>query len=97
VEPFELLVVDDVAAFDPELASFLSFDDADAYAGALALPQPLVRVTGGLAGPSELRASTVGRASRLLRADVTPQRAGAVPVDAETPLFAGDRLVPAQP
>ena len=28
VEPFELLVVDDVAAFDPGLASFLSFDDA---------------------------------------------------------------------
>lgn len=95
VEPFELLVVDDVAAFDPELDSFLSFDDADAYDGALALPQPLVRVTGGLAGPSELRASTIAQARRLLLADVAPQRAGAVPVDAETPLFAGDRLVPA--
>ena len=38
VEPFELLVVDDVAAFDPGFASFLSFDDADAYDGALAVP-----------------------------------------------------------
>ena len=95
VEPFELLVVDDVAAFDPALASFLSFDDPDAYDGALALPQPLVRVTGGLAGPPEIRASTVGRASRLLVAAVAPQHAGAVPVDAETPLFAGDAIVPA--
>jgi molybdopterin-guanine dinucleotide biosynthesis protein A len=95
VEPFELLVVDDVAAFDPALASFLSFDEADAYDGALALPQPLVRVSGGLAGPAEIRASTVGRASRLLALDVAPEHAGAVPVDDETPLFAGDRLVPA--
>ena len=95
VEPFELLVVDDVAAFDPELASFLSFDDADAYDGALAVPQPLVSVTGGLAGPPAIRASTVGRARRLLAAEVQPQSAGAVPVDDETPLFAGDRIVPA--
>ena len=95
VEPFELLVVDDVAAFDPAFASFLSFDDADAYEGALALPQPLVRVTGGLAGPPEIRASTVGRASRLLLADVKPEHPGSVPVDDETPLFAGDRLLPA--
>ena len=79
VEPFELLVVDDVAAFDPALASFLSFDDADAYDGALALPQPLVRVSGGLAGPPEIRASTVGRASRLLLADVVPEHAGRGP------------------
>ncbi len=95
VEPFELLVVDDIAAFDPGLASFLSFDDPDAYAGALAVPQPLVTVTGGLAGPARIRASTVGRASRLLVADVVPQRPGAVPVDAETPLFEGDAIVPA--
>ena len=95
VEPFELLVVDDVAAFDPALASFLSFDDADAYDAALALPQPLVRVSGGLAGPPEIRASTVGRASRLLLAEVIPEHPGSVPVDGETPLFAGDRLVPA--
>jgi molybdopterin-guanine dinucleotide biosynthesis protein A len=95
VEPFELRVVDDVAAFDPALASFLSFDDPSAYASALAAPQPLVRVTGGLAGPSEIRASTVGRASRMLLAAVAPQNIGAVPVDAETPLFAGDGLVPA--
>jgi molybdopterin-guanine dinucleotide biosynthesis protein A len=95
VEPFELLVVDDVAAFDPALASFRSFDEAEAYDGALALPQPLVRVSGGLAGPAGIRASTVGRASRLLAADVTPEHPGAVPVDGETPLFAGDRLVPA--
>ena len=94
VEPFELLVVDDVAAFDPAFASFLSFDDADAYEGALALPQPLVRVTGGLAGPPEIRASTIGRASRLLLADVMPEHPGSVPVDDETPLFAGDRLLP---
>jgi molybdopterin-guanine dinucleotide biosynthesis protein A len=94
VEPFELLVVDDIAAFDPELASFLSFDDAAAYAAALALPQPLVRVTGGLAGPPEIRASTVARASRALLAEVAPERPGAVPVDGETPLFAGDALVP---
>jgi hypothetical protein len=40
-------------------------------------------------------ASTVGRASRLLVADVAPQVRSAVPVDAETPLFAGDALVPA--
>ncbi len=53
VEPFELLVVDDVAAFDPGFASFLSFDNADAYDGALAVPQPLVTVTGGLAGPPD--------------------------------------------
>ena len=84
--------MDDVAAFDPAFASFLSFDDADAYDGALALPQPLVRVTGGLAGPPEIRASTVGRARRLLLADVAPEHPGAVPVDDETPLFAGDRL-----
>jgi molybdopterin-guanine dinucleotide biosynthesis protein A len=95
VEPFELLVVDDVAAFDPAFASFLSFDDADAYDAALALPQPVVRVTGGLAGPPEIRASTVGRASRLLLADVRPEQPRSVPVDDETPLFAGDRLVPA--
>ncbi len=95
VEPFELLVVDDIAEFDPGLASFLSFDTHDAYDGALAVPQPLVRVTGGLAGPAQIRASTVGRASRLLAADVRPQLASAVPVDAETPLFAGDALVPA--
>jgi molybdenum cofactor guanylyltransferase len=97
VEPFELLFVDDVAAYDPALASFLSFDEIDSYDGALAVPQPLVRVTGGLAGPAEIRASTVGRASRLLLADVAPQQAGAVPVDAETPLFAGDSLVPLLP
>ena len=66
VEPFELLVVDDVAAYDPGLASFLSFDSAEAFAAALALPQPLVRVTGGLAGPAEIRASTVDRARRAL-------------------------------
>jgi molybdenum cofactor guanylyltransferase len=95
VEPFELLVVDDVAAFDPELASFLSFDNTDAYDGALAVPQPLVSVTGGLAGPVAIRASTVGRARRLLAADVQPRSAGAVPVDDETPLFAGDAIVPA--
>jgi molybdopterin-guanine dinucleotide biosynthesis protein A len=95
VEPFELLVVDDVAALDPALASFVSVDHIDAYEGALALPQPLVRVTGGLAGPPEIRASTVGRASRLLLADVRPERAGLVPLDGETPLFAGDRLIPA--
>jgi molybdopterin-guanine dinucleotide biosynthesis protein A len=94
VEPFELLVVDDVAAFDPELASFRSLDDSEAYALALALPQPLVRVTGGLAGPAEIRASTVARASRVLAADVAPQHAGRVPMDGETPLFAGDVLVP---
>jgi molybdopterin-guanine dinucleotide biosynthesis protein A len=94
VEPFELLVVDDVAAFDPELASFLSFDNADAYDGALAVPQPLVTVTGGLAGPPAIRASTVGRARRVLAAEVEPLNAGAVPVDPETPLFAGDALVP---
>ena len=94
VEPFELLVVDDIAAFDPGLASFSSFDDVAAYDGALAAPQPLVTVTGDLAGPRELRASTVGRARRLLLADVVPQRAAAVPVDDETPLFAGDVLVP---
>jgi hypothetical protein len=52
-------------------------------------------VGGGLAGPPEIRASTVGRARRLLLADVMPERAGSVPVDEETPLFAGDRLVPA--
>ncbi len=95
VEPFELLVVDDVAAFDPDLASFRSFDDADSYDGALALPQPLVTVTGGLAGPPAIRASTIARACRLLAADVRPLAAGAVPVDAETPLFAGDAVVPA--
>jgi molybdopterin-guanine dinucleotide biosynthesis protein A len=94
VEPFELLIVDDVAAFDPELASFLSFDDPSAYAAALAAAQPRVRITGGLAGPSEIRASTVGQASRTLLAAVAPQNAGAVPVDAETPLFSGDGLVP---
>jgi len=94
VEPFELLVVDDIAAFDPELASFLSFDDAAAYAAALALPQPRVRVTGGLAGPPEIRASTVARAGRALLAEVAPEHPGAVPVDGETPLFAGDALVP---
>ena len=95
VEPFELLVVDDIAAFDPGLASLLSFDHPEAYDRALALPQPLVTVTGDLAGPRELRASTVGRARRLLLADVVPQRAAAVPVDDETPLFAGDALAPA--
>lgn len=94
VEPFELLVVDDVAAYDPGLASFLSLDDADAYALALALPQPLVRVTGGLAGPAEIRASTVDRARRALVADVAPEGPGLVPVDGETPLFEGDALVP---
>jgi molybdenum cofactor guanylyltransferase len=94
IEPFELLVVDDVAAFDPALASFLSLDEPGAYDAALALPQPLVRVTGGLAGPPQIRASTVGRASRLLLAEVVPEHVGTVPVDAETPLFAGDRLVP---
>jgi molybdopterin-guanine dinucleotide biosynthesis protein A len=96
VEPFELLVVDDIAAFDPGLASFLSFDDEDAYAGALAVPQPLVTVAGELAGPRELRASTLGRARRFLLADVVPQRASVVPADDETPLFAGDVLVPAR-
>jgi hypothetical protein len=88
-------VVDDIAAFDPGLDSLLSFDDPQAYDRALALPQPLVTVTGDLAGPRELRASTVGRARRLLVADVVPQRAAAVPVDDETPLFAGDALAPA--
>jgi hypothetical protein len=95
VEPFELLVVDDVAAFDPKLASFLSFDEPDAYDGALAVPQPLVTVAGELAGPRELRASTLGRARRVLLADVVPQRVPEVAVDDETPLFAGDVLVPA--
>jgi molybdenum cofactor guanylyltransferase len=95
VEPFELLVVDDIAAFDPGLASFLSFDDEAAYARALALPQPLVTVAGDLAGPRELRASTLGRARRALLADVVPQRVPEVAVDDETPLFAGDVLVPA--
>ncbi|HET6172004.1 MAG TPA: NTP transferase domain-containing protein [Gaiellales bacterium] len=95
VEPFELLVVDDIAAFDPQLASFRSFDDPAAYDTALAVPQPLVTVTGDLAGPRELRASTVGRARRLLLAEVAPQLAAAIPVDDETPLFAGDVLVPA--
>ncbi len=94
VEPFELLFVDDVAAYDPELTSLLSFDDADAFAGALALPQPLVRVTGGLAGPAEIRASTIDRARRALVADVAPEGLGSVPVDGETPLFAGDALIP---
>ena len=93
VEPFELLVVDDVAAFDPGLASFLSFDEADAYDGALAVPQPLVTVAGELAGPRELRASTLGRARRVLLADVVPQRVPEVAIDDETPLFAGDVLV----
>ena len=46
-------------------------------------------------GRPEIRASTVGRASRLLVADVAPEHPGAVPLDGETPLFAGDRLVPA--
>jgi molybdopterin-guanine dinucleotide biosynthesis protein A len=95
VEPFELLVVDDIAAFDPGLASFRSFDDLAAYDGALSVPQPLVTIAGDLAGPRELRAATVGRARRLLLADVVPQLAAAVPVDDETPLFAGDVLVPA--
>ena len=95
VEPFELLVVDDIAAFDPGLASLPELDHPEAYDRALALPQPLVTVTGDLAGPRELRASTVGRARRLLLADVVPQRAAAVPVDDETPLFAGDALAPA--
>ena len=94
VEPFELLVVDDVAAYDPGLASFLSFDDAEAFAAALALPQPLVRVTGGLAGPAEIRASTVDRARRALVADVAPEGVRSVPVNGETPLFAGDAVVP---
>ena len=95
VEPFELLVVDDVAAFDPALASFQSFDDEAAYAGALALPQPLVTVAGDLAGPRELRASTLGRARRVAarRRRAAAQRRE-VPVDDETPLFAGDVLVP---
>ena len=95
MEPFELLVVDDVAAFDPGLSSFLSFDEPDAYDGALAVPQPLVTVTGELAGPRELRASTLGRARRVLLADMVPQRVPEVAVDNETPLFAGDVLVPA--
>ena len=96
VEPFELLVVDDVAAFDPALASFLSFDDPDAYDGALAVPQPLV-TRHGRARRARARSAPrrVGRARRVLVADVAPQHAGAVPVDAETPLFAGDALVPA--
>jgi molybdenum cofactor guanylyltransferase len=95
VEPFELMVVDDVAAFDPSFGSFRSFDAPDAYDSALALPEPLVRVGGGLAGPAAIRASTVGRARRLLLAEVIPERAGSVPVDEETPLFEGDRLIPA--
>jgi molybdopterin-guanine dinucleotide biosynthesis protein A len=95
VEPFELLVVDDVAAFDPGLASFLSFDEPDAFDRALAVPQPLVTVAGDLAGPRVLRASTLGRARRVLLADVVPQRVPEVAVDDETPLFAGDVLIPA--
>jgi molybdopterin-guanine dinucleotide biosynthesis protein A len=89
----QLLVVDAVAAYDPELASFASLDDPAAYERALAQPQPLVHVT-GLAGPPTLRASTVGRARRLLAADVSPRTASGVPVDDETPLFAGDVLAP---
>lgn len=95
IEPFELLVVDDIAAFDPAFASFTSLDDAEAYERALAAPPPLVTVAGELAGPRELRAATLGRARRLLLADVVPRLAAAVPVDDETPLFAGDALVPA--
>jgi molybdenum cofactor guanylyltransferase len=91
VERAELLAVPAVAAFDPELASFLSLDDAHAYAGALAAPEPLVRVA-GFAGATQLRASSVGRARRLLAADVVPQSSASVPVDDETPLYAGDTL-----
>ena len=96
VEPFELLVVDDVAAFDPALASFLSFDDPDAYDGALA--RPAAARDGSRAGSPARRRSArrpSGGRSRLLVAAVAPQHAGAVPVDAETPLFAGDAIVPA--
>jgi molybdenum cofactor guanylyltransferase len=92
VERADVLALPGVAAFDPGLASLLSLDDADAYDRALAAPEPLIRV-GGLHGQSEVRASSVGRARRLLAADVTPQPAGAVPVDDETPLYAGDVLV----
>jgi molybdopterin-guanine dinucleotide biosynthesis protein A len=88
----ELLALREVAAFDPGLASFLSLDDPGAYACALAAREPLVRVT-GLAGEPELRASSVGRARRLLAADVTPQSSTSVPVDDETPLYSGDTLV----
>jgi molybdopterin-guanine dinucleotide biosynthesis protein A len=87
----ELLALHGVADADPELTSFLSLDDDSAYAGALALPEPLVRVT-GVAGRQELRASSVGRARRLLGAPVTPRSAAAVPVDDETPLYSGDTL-----
>ena len=97
VEPFELLVVDDVAAFDPSGSPrSRASTTPDAYDGALAFPQPLVTVTGGLAGPPEL-ACLDGRqraapAARRCRARSAPARR---PVDDETPLFAGDVLVPA--
>ena len=93
VEREDLLALPGVAALDPGLASLLSLDDAGAYARALAAPEPLVRVS-GLAGRAEVRASSVGRARRLLAAEVAPRPPGAVPVDDETPLFAGDVVAP---
>jgi molybdopterin-guanine dinucleotide biosynthesis protein A len=87
----ELLALRDVAAFDPDLASFLSFDDREAYARALAAPEPLVGVEGPL-DRREVRASSLGRARRLLGADVAPAFDHLVPHDDETPLYAGDRL-----
>jgi molybdenum cofactor guanylyltransferase len=90
----DLLALPGVAAFDPELASLLSLDDAGAYARALEAPEPLVGVS-GMKGRREVRASSVGRARRLLGAEVAPQPPGKVPVDEETPLYAGDMLVSA--
>jgi molybdenum cofactor guanylyltransferase len=91
LERGELLALGDVAALDAGLASFASIDDAEAYNAALALPEPLVSVIeqGGL---RELRASSVGRARELTGAGVLPDAAGDVPVDDETPLYAGDVL-----
>jgi molybdenum cofactor guanylyltransferase len=91
VERSELLAHPGVAAFDPDLASLLSLDDADAYARALALPEPLLSVIGP-AGAGELRASSIGRARELLGAPFAPLLPALVPVDDETPLFAGDVL-----
>ena len=91
VERSGLLAHSGVAAFDPELASLLSLDDSEAYARALAAPEPLVSVIGA-AGPRELRASSVGRARELLGGPCAPMLPALVPVDDETPLFAGDVL-----
>jgi molybdenum cofactor guanylyltransferase len=89
LERADLLADEGVAAFDPELASLLSLDDVAAYERALALPEPLVRVD-GLADHEQVRASSLGRARRLLGAQVVPQARLAVPADDETPLSAGD-------